>query len=132
MKEHIKIVGQVLQPFKKFKSPTVVKQLRKHSPEMNCIVAVPMEEYQVRWTTSTRIKLCSLNHNACRLLCARGFKGNLLIVDLRKEVHREKESVTVPHIVKKALRSLPHQRSMATNLQRWEEGMSHMMEQVQS
>ena len=38
-----------------------------------------------------------MNHSACRLLCARGFKGNLLIVDLKKEVSREEESVTVAH-----------------------------------
>ena len=36
IEEHVKIVGQVLQPHKKFKSPTVMEELRKHSPEMNC------------------------------------------------------------------------------------------------
>ena len=42
-------------------------------------------------------ELQQVNHNACRLLCTIGFKGNLLIVDLKKEVTREEVSVTVPH-----------------------------------
>ena len=57
MKQHIQIVGQVLQPLKQFKSPRVVEQLRKHTSEMNCAVAIPMEECQVRWTTYKNLSM---------------------------------------------------------------------------
>ena len=42
-------------------------------------------------------KLEQVNHNVSRLLCARGFEGKLLMVDLKKEVPREEKSVMVTH-----------------------------------